>query len=90
MNHLALSKACEVEDFARLNLVAMDDAIVTGSAAMDVAHLLSELMENATSFSPPETHVEILGHQNADGDFALHSGELARVARVLSEEECLA
>ena len=61
----------EVEDFARLNLVAMDDAIVAGSAAMDVAHLLSELMENATSFSPPETHVEILGHQNADGSYVL-------------------
>ncbi|WP_195210227.1 sensor histidine kinase [Actinomarinicola tropica] len=61
----------EVEDFARLNLVAMDDAVVTGAAAMDVAHLLSELMENATSFSPPETSVEILGHQNADGTYVL-------------------
>ena len=57
----------EVEDFARLSLVALDDAKVTGSAAMDVAHLLSELMENATAFSPPETNVEILGHQSADG-----------------------
>lgn len=61
----------EVEDFARLNLVAIDDAVVTGTAAMDVAHLLSELMENATSFSPPETTVEILGHQNADGTYVL-------------------
>lgn len=61
----------EVEDFARLNLVAMDDAVVTGAAAMDVAHLLSELMENATAFSPPETTVEVLGHQNADGSYVL-------------------
>ncbi|MFP4512329.1 MAG: nitrate- and nitrite sensing domain-containing protein [Acidimicrobiales bacterium] len=57
----------EVEDFARLNLLSLDDAMVTGTAAMDVAHLLSELMENATSFSPPETNVEILGHQSPDG-----------------------
>jgi signal transduction histidine kinase len=61
----------EVEDFARLNLVSLDDAVVTGSAAMDVAHLLSELMENATAFSPPETSVEVLGHLNNDGTYVL-------------------
>ena len=57
----------EVEDFARLNLLSLDEAMVSGTAAMDVAHLLSELMENATAFSPPETNVEILGHQSPDG-----------------------
>ncbi len=61
----------EVEDFARLNLVSLDDAVVTGAAAMDVAHLLSELMENATAFSPPETSVEVLGHLNNDGSYVL-------------------
>lgn len=61
----------EVEDFARLNLLALDDAMVTGTAAMDVAHMLSELMENATSFSPPETNVEILGHQSKDGGYVI-------------------
>src|SRR5690606_23852473 len=61
----------EVEDFARLNLVSLDDAVVTGAAAMDVAHLLSELMENATAFSPPETAVEVLGHLNSDGSYVL-------------------
>jgi signal transduction histidine kinase len=61
----------EVEDFARLNLVSLDDSVVTGSAAMDVAHLLSELMENATAFSPPETTVEVLGHLNNDGSYVL-------------------
>ena len=29
--------------------------------AVDLAHLLSELMENATHFSPPDTTVEIVG-----------------------------
>ncbi len=57
----------EVEDFARLNLLALDDAMVSGTAAMDIAHMLSELMENATAFSPPETNVEILGHQSPEG-----------------------
>jgi signal transduction histidine kinase len=61
----------EVEDFARLNLLALDDAMISGTAAMDVAHLLSELMENATAFSPPETHVEILGHSNSEGAYVI-------------------
>jgi hypothetical protein len=30
------------------------------------------------------------GHQNAVGDYALHSGELARIARILPEAESLA
>lgn len=83
----------EVEDFARLDLVSLDDAKVTGSAAMDVAHLLSELMENATSFSPPETNVEILGHRSGDGyvisvsdqGIGMSEEQLAEANRLLAE-----
>lgn len=53
----------EVEDFARIQLLALDDATVGGNVAVDLAHLLSELMENATHFSPPDTMVEIVGHR---------------------------
>ena len=45
----------EVEDFARITLLALDEATVGGNVAVDLAHLLSELMENATQFSPPDT-----------------------------------
>ena len=58
----------EVEDFARIDLLELEDVLVTSNAAADVAHLLSELMENATNFSPPDTRVEVVGHRtNADG-----------------------
>ena len=36
-------------------LLALDDVTVGGNVAVDLAHLLSELMENATNFSPPDT-----------------------------------
>ena len=55
----------EVEDFARIQLLALDEATVGGNVAVDLAHLLSELMENATQFSPPDTMVEIVGHRRA-------------------------
>lgn len=60
----------EVEDFARIGLVALDDVAVDGNVAVDLAHLLSEFMENATHFSPPDTQVEVLGRwgRNSDGD----------------------
>jgi signal transduction histidine kinase len=57
----------EVEDFARIQLLALDEASVGGNVAVDLAHLLSELMENATHFSPPDTMVEIVGHRSGEG-----------------------
>ncbi|MPY94121.1 MAG: HAMP domain-containing protein, partial [Acidimicrobiia bacterium] len=61
----------EVEDFTRVNLVALDDLSIDAAAAVDIAHLLAELMENATQFSPPETHVEVVGHRTRDGSYVL-------------------
>lgn len=48
----------EVEDYTRIEVVGESAAAVLGPAANDVVHLLAELMENATSFSPPATKVE--------------------------------
>jgi HAMP domain-containing protein len=61
----------EVEQFGRINLLAIDDAHISATVAVDVAHLLSELMENATQFSPPETRVEIVGLKTRDGDYVV-------------------
>ncbi|HEX9992919.1 MAG TPA: nitrate- and nitrite sensing domain-containing protein, partial [Acidimicrobiales bacterium] len=57
----------EVQDFNRVDLLVLDDGAVDGNVAVDLAHLLAELMENATAFSPPETRVEIVGHLTRDG-----------------------
>lgn len=61
----------EVEDFARINLVAVDPVDARGTAAVDVAHLLSELMENGTQYSPPNHRVEVVGHSTADGGYVV-------------------
>lgn len=53
----------EVEDFARIDMLQFDEVLVASNAALDIAHLLSELMENATNFSPPDTRVEVVGHR---------------------------
>lgn len=61
----------EVEQFSRITLLALDGAAVNGAVAVDLAHLLSELMENATQFSPPDTPVEIVGHMTRDGSYVI-------------------
>ena len=61
----------EVEHFSRITLLALDEATVAGNVAVDLAHLMSELMENATQFSPPETSVEIVGHLTREGTYVL-------------------
>ena len=61
----------EVEHFSRITLLALDEATVAGNVAVDLAHLLSELMENATQFSPPDTSVEIVGHLTREGTYVL-------------------
>ena len=53
----------EVEDFGRIDLLSFDEILIASNVAADLAHLLSELMENATNFSPPETRVEVVGHR---------------------------
>ena len=50
----------EIEDFARVELTDLGDAAVAGSVATDLTHLLAELLENATTFSPPSSKVEVL------------------------------
>jgi signal transduction histidine kinase len=61
----------EVEDFTRIHLLSLDDATVGGNTAVDMAHLLSELMENATQFSPPDSTVEVVGARSQEGGYVV-------------------
>jgi signal transduction histidine kinase len=57
----------EVEDYARVSVVTRSQAALAGSAAADVIHLLAELIENATTLSPPYTQVRVSGDTVASG-----------------------
>jgi anti-sigma regulatory factor (Ser/Thr protein kinase) len=49
----------EVEDYVRVDVVSESQDLVAGSAVNDVIHLVAELIENATAFSPPTTRIEV-------------------------------
>jgi signal transduction histidine kinase len=57
----------EVEDYARVTVSTQSRAALAGSAVTDVIHLLAELIENATSLSPPFTQVRVSGETVANG-----------------------
>ncbi|MET8360615.1 nitrate- and nitrite sensing domain-containing protein [Micromonospora sp. NPDC005171] len=57
----------EVEAYERVDITAVQPAGVLGRAVGDVIHLLAELVENATAFSPPDTRVTVTGAQVANG-----------------------
>jgi signal transduction histidine kinase len=51
----------EVEDYTRIRVEVRTKAALAGPAVADVVHLLAELIENATVFSPPNTVVRVQG-----------------------------
>ena len=49
----------EIEDYTRVDVDVPEEIIVVPSLVADLTLLLAELMENATSFSPPHTRVVV-------------------------------
>ncbi|WP_410596990.1 ATP-binding protein [Amycolatopsis sp. lyj-23] len=57
----------EVKDYRRVALGNAPRSSVQPEAAADVVHILAELLENATRFSPPEQKVALTADRGADG-----------------------
>ncbi|KUL39846.1 ATPase [Streptomyces sp. NRRL F-4489] len=57
----------EVESYERIELSAVPESEIHGTAVTDLIHLLSELLENATTFSSPQTKVKVAATRLPDG-----------------------
>ncbi len=67
---VARAAVSETERYERIRISTLPPhSHLAGFAADDLSHLLAELMENATSFSPPDAQVEVSG-------WLLESGEV--------------
>ncbi|MEV4704612.1 nitrate- and nitrite sensing domain-containing protein [Actinoplanes sp. NPDC049316] len=49
----------EIEDYTRVDVEVPEEIVVVPAVVADLTLLLAELMENATSFSPPHTRVTV-------------------------------
>ncbi|MFE9929119.1 nitrate- and nitrite sensing domain-containing protein [Streptomyces sp. NPDC005533] len=62
----------EIERYERVDLAALPSYTqVAGHAADDLSHVLAELLENATTFSPPDVKVKVSGWTLDSGDVVL-------------------
>ncbi|MEU6012889.1 nitrate- and nitrite sensing domain-containing protein [Streptomyces sp. NPDC047515] len=59
---VARAAVSEIERYERVTIQSLPPhAQIAGFAADDLSHLIAELLENATSFSPPDSHVQLSG-----------------------------
>ena len=64
---VARAAISEIEQYNRVSLNVAPGIAVIGVAVSDVAHLLAELIENATIFSPKDTQVQVLMQEVSSG-----------------------
>jgi signal transduction histidine kinase len=82
----------EVEDYVRVDVVSESPDLVAGTAVNDIIHLVAELVENATAFSPPNTRIEVradrvgtgLVAEVEDRGLGLSNAEISDINRLLA------
>ncbi|WP_327295036.1 sensor histidine kinase [Streptomyces sp. NBC_01197] len=57
----------EVESYERIELTGVPETEIHGQSVTDLVHLLAELLENATTFSSPQTKVRVTATRLPDG-----------------------
>lgn len=66
LSGVVTAAASEIEDFTRVE-ASVGDIDISGGVVGDLVHLLAELLENATTFSPPDTSVRVDARRTIDG-----------------------
>lgn len=87
----------EVDEYQRVEVLALEPAKLSGGAVSDVAHLLAELIENAIQFSPPSEAVRVTGLFDmggyqltvSDRGVGVSEARLAELNRILEKPPAL-
>ncbi|MCS0604503.1 nitrate- and nitrite sensing domain-containing protein [Streptomyces sp. LP11] len=85
----------EIEDYARVAVPPMPETGIAADAVADVVHLVAELLENATAFSPPHTRVTLRTGRAGSGfvleiddrGLGLDAGRRAAALRTLADPD---
>ncbi|MCX4091870.1 nitrate- and nitrite sensing domain-containing protein [Nocardia sp. alder85J] len=88
---LVRSAVAETLDYARVNTHRLPRVFVMGNVVADLMHLLAELVDNATAFSPPQSRVDVTGNsvgkgvvvEISDQGMGMPADELERVNEML-------
>lgn len=85
--------AAEVEDYTRVTIITDSEETIAAAAVTDLIHLMAELIENATLFSPSTTRVEVRADWVANGfvievedrGLGIPAGQLAEINERLAD-----
>ncbi|MER8002117.1 ATP-binding protein [Streptomyces sp. NPDC095613] len=85
----------EIQQYPRVRVPVLPDGAVLGYAAVDIIHLLAELVENATVFSRPDTQVLVraaeapagLAVEIEDRGLTIPGARLSELNRLLTAPE---
>ena len=61
LGELVRAAVGESEQYQRVTIGTLPHVMVAGAAVGDMVHLIAELVDNATAFSPPESPIEVHG-----------------------------
>ncbi|WP_433191874.1 nitrate- and nitrite sensing domain-containing protein [Nocardia sp. CA-107356] len=64
---LVRSAVSETLDYTRVRTARLSEVFVVGGVVADLIHLLAELVDNATAFSPPHSRVDVTGNTVGKG-----------------------
>ncbi|NEW41377.1 HAMP domain-containing protein [Nocardia cyriacigeorgica] len=71
LSDMLWSAVSQVEDYQRVEIGTVPDGIVAGEPAVDIEHLLAELIDNALRYSPPTTPVAVTVSRAVDGGYLI-------------------
>ena len=71
LSDMLWSAVSQVEDYQRVEIGAVPDGVVAGEPAVDVEHLLAELIDNSLRYSPPSTPVAVSVNPAAEGGYLI-------------------
>lgn len=97
MSDVVRAAVSEIDEYQRIEVLALEPARLSGGAVADVTHLLAELLENAIQFSPPSEIIRVTGlfgmggYQLAVSDRGVGMSEarLAEMNRILERPPAL-
>ncbi|HUG32648.1 MAG TPA: ATP-binding protein [Acidimicrobiia bacterium] len=61
MSDVVRAAVSEIDEYQRIEVLALEPARLSGGAVSDVTHLLAELLENAIQFSAPSETIRVTG-----------------------------
>ena len=97
MSDVVRAAISEIDEYQRIEVVALEPARLSGGAVSDVSHLIAELLENAIQFSPPSESVRVTGLFDLDGyqlsvsdrGLGMSEARLAEMNRILDRPPAL-